>query len=212
MGASPLPLSSLATVLNVAWFWAAPPRTPRLHHLESLGELPALHTPALMESPASAFPPHTSLAAPGPSPRWPGLCPRRRQRAGSGAGCCQTLFHLLASPCSAAAGRPLSAIWWDSGLPISWLQSAASVCPRPLWPWPGRSGRWTVLSRSSSASSLSSPRPPFLFFKEKLNRVYVSHNTPWKSLSSRVRHINYSTGQYTDTHTKLNLKRLEIVT
>ena len=159
MGASPPPLSSLATVLNVARFWAAPPRSPRLHHLESLGELPDLHTPALLDSPASTFPPHTSLTAPGPSPGWLGLCPRRRQRAGSGAGCCQTLFCLLASPCSACAGRPLCAIWWDSGLPTSWLRPAASVCPQPLWPWPRRSGRWTVLSRPSSASSLSSLCP-----------------------------------------------------
>ena len=90
MGASPPPFSSLATVLNVARFWAAPPLTPRLHHLESLGDLPDLHTPALMGSPASAFPPHISLAAPGPSPWWHGLCPRR-QRAGSGADCCQTV-------------------------------------------------------------------------------------------------------------------------
>ena len=115
MGASPPPFSSLATVLNVARFWAAPPRTPRLHHLESLGKLPDLHTPALMGSPASAFPPHTSLAAPGPSPWWPGLCPRR-QRAGSGADCCQTLFHPPASLCKACAGCPLCEIWCDSGL------------------------------------------------------------------------------------------------
>ena len=169
MGASPPPFSSLATVLNVARFWAAPPRTPRLHHLESLGELPDLHTPALMGSPASAFPPHTSLAAPGPSAWWPGLCPRK-QRAGSGADCCQTLFHLPASLCKACAGCPLCEIWWDRGLPISWLRSAASVCPQPLWPGPGHSGRWTVLSRPSWASFLSSlrPRSQRILFKWRL--------------------------------------------
>ena len=198
MGASPSPLSSLATVLNIAGFWAAPPGTSRLHHLESLGGAP--RAPYSNSDGITSFclPPHTSLAAPGPSPWWAGPCPERRQTVGSGAGCCPTPFHLPASPCSACAGRTLCAVWWDSGLLVPWLWSAASGV-RPPQPGCGPSAHrlpfWPC--RSSALLINSHPSP-----SAKSRRYLAAERLPQQGVvgggeDSHSHHIQLLPAQHT---------------